>query len=507
MPLEELMIYLTQEIAQTKDDISALNKSIHAWESFICPYTPNVDFNSVVVFGAVATLLSRTTHLLVVLACTPTTNIASLQLGRLVSLWPTIWICMQKLHGHNMQYRLQGAHTMAHWTNDESEWAAQNIYTSVFYALRGLTSQGPLFKLAKLIKGTEGVMQMMATLWIEEAKDATMRFGFRASQLLCSDWPSREIIIDTEVLEHIVNCVKDGPRGTADLVFCRIKRNLTRTELDVPSLTTDLTLLSSKTGEPVTNFSNPASRILQKDILSQPMVVTIAVDILALLLDAKSRIPHHEDYLSLLNLDLQIIVTLSQKIQAYKVVEQLLGTTFLSLMARVALTCRPETRMQYDIEMRGLSESSNTLLGVMIPQFAVYRSFLSTIQNDLINIQKKYRMLPGLWLNGMRSAIQPIKSIYEEYKRGTPMFLSCSEPKVRTLRLPAVVFTYLIISGHVFRKCNVFDDGLNFKRCAACCFVSYCSTKCQQRHWRGGHRELCHDMCPSASGQLFLLFW
>lgn len=108
----------------------------------------------------------------------------------------------------------------------------------------------------------------------------------------------------------------------------------------------------------MTNFSSPASRILQKDILSQPMVVTIAVDILALLLDAKSRIPHDENYLYLLNLNLQLIVTLSQKIQAYRVVEQLLGTTFLSLMARVALTCRPEARIQCDANIRGLSDRS-----------------------------------------------------------------------------------------------------------------------------------------------------
>lgn len=163
MPLEELMIYLTQEIAQTKDDISALNKSIHAWESFICPYTPNVDFNSVVVFGAVATLLSRTTRLLVGLTRIPTTNIASLKLGKLVSLWPTIWIWMQTLHRQTIQYPLPGAQNTAHWTN-ESEWAVQNLYTSVFDALRGFTSHGLHFKLTKLVKGTEGVAQMMATL-------------------------------------------------------------------------------------------------------------------------------------------------------------------------------------------------------------------------------------------------------------------------------------------------------------------------------------------------------
>lgn len=236
MLLEELMNYITQDITQIKYDIPALNRAINAWESFIRPYTPNVDFvcNSILVFGTVATLLSHTTRLLLVLNRIPTAEIASLRLGKLVSLWPTIWIWMQTLHRQTIQYPLPGAQNTAHWTN-ESEWAVQNLYTSVFDALRGFTSHGLHFKLTKLVKGTEGVAQMMATLWIEEAKDPTMRFGFRASQLLCPGWPSREINIDIEVLEHILNDVNDGSRGAADLIFSRIKRNFSQTELDVPA--------------------------------------------------------------------------------------------------------------------------------------------------------------------------------------------------------------------------------------------------------------------------------
>ncbi|KZP21297.1 hypothetical protein FIBSPDRAFT_860748 [Athelia psychrophila] len=49
---------------------------------------------------------------------------------------------------------------------------------------------------------------------------------------------------------------------------------------------------------------------------------------------------------------------------------------------------------------------------------------------------------------------------------------------------------------------------LNFKdklrRCAGCSFVCYCSTTCQQRHWRSDHRKLCQIMRNSAKARVGL---
>lgn len=332
------------------------------------------------------------------------TNVADF-LDRIIALWPTIWIWMQTLHGHIVQCRLQGL----------SAPPNEGHHTAVFQALQSFTNRDLPLNLVAVVERTDGIARMMAALWIEEAKDTTSTLGFRASELLSPPEPAPAI--NLEVLEKIVSNGKDASQGPVDLLISRIKRNLKQTHTEQDHLINDIFCFSSHLMMPV-----PASRTLRQDIISHPMILAITVDILALILDKKSRM-NPEAYKPILVMTLRSIENLSYAIQAYKFVEQILGTTFFTLVARITSDFASQNNKE-------ILEVFGVLFDRAIPHFAFHRSLLVTMRRNITTAQKKHRKL-GDHLDRMRAHTKSVLAILKEYKRSDAFLLSCSEPQVR----------------------------------------------------------------------------
>ncbi|KAJ7238561.1 hypothetical protein B0H12DRAFT_1137172 [Mycena haematopus] len=50
-------------------------------------------------------------------------------------------------------------------------------------------------------------------------------------------------------------------------------------------------------------------------------------------------------------------------------------------------------------------------------------------------------------------------------------------------------------------KCQIMDVKYNFKKCAACKAVYYCSPECQKLAWKSSHRAICKDKKAERTGQ------
>ncbi|KZP18675.1 hypothetical protein FIBSPDRAFT_933264 [Athelia psychrophila] len=434
---------------------------IHAWQTCLHPYTPKEGLGCSVpdsMLDLVASLLSLTS--LILMSHDPMIYTKT-ALNRLITVWPTIWTWTRTLHTHNMQsHAVRAARIPPRAELDMDSF--RKHYTAVFDALRSLNLPT---ELSALVVETEGMLpEMMATLWIEEAKDPTATLGFRSSELLCAHPLDPQINVD--VLKIIINYTKDAPRSLVDLIFGRIKRNLKQPQIDTANLSMDFTFLILVQEEDL----RWGSQTLRADILSHPMIVTMIMDVLTLAIDAEPRIPDSKDCLKYLNNSLRLLVILSEGIQTYEFVDKLMATTFLTSIARI-VSIRMGDRKQ---EIREMSTYFNTLLGGTIARFGVYRSLLSNIQRDLVAMEKKYRVLPAVFDRILKHT-NPFQSLFDEY-RGKPVFLGCGD-----------------------RQCNLIDDGRNFRRCSGCFFVCYCSRQCQQRHWRE-HKSLCDNMHSSAAG-------
>lgn len=389
---------------------------IHAWQTCLHPYTPKEGLGCSVpdsMLDLVASLLSLTSLILISHDPMIYTKTA---LNRLITVWPTIWTWTRTLHTHNMQsHAVRAARIPPRAELDMDSF--RKHYTAVFDALRSLNLPT---ELSALVVETEGMLpEMMATLWIEEAKDPTATLGFRSSELLCAHPLDPQINVD--VLKIIINYTKDAPRSLVDLIFGRIKRNLKQPQIDTANLYMDFTFLILVQEEDL----RWGSQTLRADILSHPMIVTMIMDVLTLAIDAEPRIPDSKDCLKYLNNSLRLLVILSEGIQTYEFVDKLMATTFLTSIARI-VSIRMGDRKQ---EIREMSTYFNTLLGGTIARFGVYRSLLSNIQRDLVAMEKKYRVLPAVFDRILKHT-NPFQSLFDEY-RGKPVFLGCGDRQVR----------------------------------------------------------------------------
>lgn len=392
-----------------KNDIAKyFGKVLRGWEILSHPRTSkntsglDLDYPVVpqVVLDFAAKLLTATSQHLLTPAATPF-------LDRVVAIWPTIWIWMQTLHMHTTQCRFPAS------SNEEH-------YTAVFQTLRCFTGRGLPRNLVAVVERTDGIARMKAALWIEEAMDTTSGLGFGASELLCP--LSQAPDINVEVLEHIVSDAKDASQGLASLLISRIKRNLKQTPVEESHLANDLFFFGSLVAG---NMSDPASRTLREGIISHPMVVTMTVDILALILDVKSNMDPNT-YKPLLILTLRSIATLCYAIQAHKFVKQILGTTFFTLVADIV--------SEFPSQNQAMDKKVLAVFGILfdeaIPRFAFHRSFLVAMRRNITTARKTHQIL-GSHLNGVRTHTESVLSILNEYKRSDMVLLSCGEPQVR----------------------------------------------------------------------------
>ncbi|KAF7986051.1 hypothetical protein HWV62_41424 [Athelia sp. TMB] len=362
-----------------------LSYTVLEWEKTVYPHTPLEDFcDSIMPISTlmpVASLICGMSMSLTELD----QDAANFILDRLVNLWPSIWKWMQNLHVNSLRARFRGARQSMESLMEENIIIQQ--HTMLCHALHGFTTHGPPYHLAALVKRTEGVSEMMATLWLEEATSAVM-LGFKAAQLLLPNCtvPFDEIAFDLEVLGHIMDNNKHDPYASLRLLFTRIKRNLQQERPDAINLSKDFLALRMHITHP------SGSKTLKSEILSHPTVTTCTLmDLLSLIAAAKSKVPTPSQFRALFCIPLDLIVVVCHQSRAYSVVKQLAGSTFLTMLADVALDCAREPLKDVD---DGINEKSFKILAI-ISKFADYRSVLTVIQRNFSTLNKKYPKIPG----------------------------------------------------------------------------------------------------------------
>lgn len=319
---------------------------------------------------------------------------------KLALLWPTIWTWLQIFHTHNTQARSRLLAT--HEADTHRGW-----YALVIATLRCFTSHNPPNKLSVLVKETDGVLAMMATLWIEEGRDLGVVFGFQAADLHVP-------YVTSNLLEHIITGCGGGANEAVDLSFRRIRKNLKQANPDYSCVGKDLMLCLGQLRD--------GSAILNRAYLSHPASIAIMVDILALLLASPAPMP---GLLQLPTLCINLHMYMSR---TYEAVSQLLDTPFLSILHRLS-------------PMRGLSrelkETCDMLLRVIIPRYSIYPSLLSGIHRGLVAIEKQVKTLPsgplGECLLALDTNIRPRAQSYADYKQGTRAVFNCGNPEVHII--------------------------------------------------------------------------
>ncbi|KAF7374500.1 MYND-type domain-containing protein [Mycena sanguinolenta] len=170
-------------------------------------------------------------------------------------------------------------------------------------------------------------------------------------------------------------------------------------------------------------------------------------------------------------------------------VRYLEGDDYLSLVHAVKagflpafLDCSP---MFSQMAEEGVENALNIMVNVL-PCYLVYRSFIEAVAPVMKKLNKTphyQRLIAQPMTNTAWSSFvallekrqSPLKHIYKLHSEGSPV--SCD-----------------------YIKRRLIDVKHNFKKCAACEAVYYCSPECQKLAWKSSHRAVCKEMKDERTG-------
>lgn len=337
------------------------------WATFVAPFTPGHCFN-LPPFDPALDLVSTLLQPIVSppQGASPPAIVAFHSV--VLPLWPSIWIWLQIFHEH----KLTQPHGLLSTLDPE---ILQARYALIFNTLCSFVFSDPQTTLSVAILHTDGVLDMAAALWIEEARDPEAFYGFEMASLLL--YPAKGLSPDRnlsmDILDHIVTGCGGRNDDVVQLLHRRIMTNLKQLKPDLQSLRSDfkliLQLLSTDT-------------IICDTIMSNvPYTIASMVDALHHLLLLKLKSTYKTDR-QLLPMDLVewpmvvIFVVLRNPgpYEGYLGLVQLLDSTFFALVGRLA-RWTPSDDMFCSI--------LKSVLQMVCVRFAVHRPLLSAMKREL----------------------------------------------------------------------------------------------------------------------------
>ncbi|KZP32446.1 hypothetical protein FIBSPDRAFT_518910 [Athelia psychrophila] len=391
----------------------------------------------------------------------------------LAGVWPTVWIWIRLLRGQ------VGA------ASKRPSTAKKTTYTVLVQALLfflghvrpGIGLRPPdsaLTQLCTLVKKTDGVLQMMATFWIEEAKNEKATMGFPASGLLSDSLsPAR-----AEVEPLVIAGCGGSAKKVAKLALRRIARNLRWVrQQNAASLYDDSGESMAESyyyqlREDVENIHetmDQPSSALHGAFSAQPGFLPLFVDVLRQLLDY----PTPQNGLICIVMH-TVIIRIQHAQRPYAGIQKLLKTPLFDVVARAGTVA--------SLALSPFSDYCNLLFHVL-GVFCVYRRVLSGISRGfrVTNIPcfKDRKDLPiSASLCNFKSRANSLVEAYKNYKDALPPVFCCANI-----------------------QCDRTDHEGTLYRCSGCNLALYCSTDCQKREWRGPHKILCSAMNKAAKGK------
>ncbi|KZP15262.1 hypothetical protein FIBSPDRAFT_935351, partial [Athelia psychrophila] len=446
-------------------------KSIRDWKELIAPHTPSESDIASLNRGLPP---DKITDLIVLVIGQTTQDVefthpsVILHIKGLVVNWPTIWIWVRLLHTKFVNVRDQS-----------SLLSKEQLETEQTRSRSGGSTDSTSKQLSTLVKKTDGVLQMLSTLWIEEGTKGRAIMGF----------PSCDIF--SESLSHarseIEQLVLAGCGGSAEAVakvaFRRVAHNLHWLEQQAAEtrLGPDMTDRYYQLNEDAAyahSMHMDGPPVLRGAFRAHTGCITLLVDVMCHML-ALHRPPAQ---LALFYVSIHIIMIQITDIRPYSGFLELLETPFLDFITRAGLMTRNfPARLQPTVK---------TFVGCCIDLlrklafFCIYRPILSRINQGLrvtaiSAIMNRSDIPIAAGLLDLRSKIGPLLEAYETYKRSPPPIFCCGS-----------------------RQCDSADNEGVLYRCSGCKLALYCSVACQKRDWRGPHKTLCNAMNKRAESSL-----
>lgn len=188
-------------------------------------------------------------------------------------MWPCIWIWLRTFYDHSKLPR------SLHIGEEDAAiyLRGYNLVTKLLFLIAFPTSPTPL---SIVTKKTEGVMVMMVIVWIEEGRDVSATCGFKASTLLSST----PLDLCPIVLPHILARCGGSQDAVVKILLCCIKNNAKQADPDWQSLRYDTLLMMDQ----LYPLNRPGVTILREAMSLHPRFMTAMVDLLSLLLRAKT---------------------------------------------------------------------------------------------------------------------------------------------------------------------------------------------------------------------------
>lgn len=420
--------YIRRNRLDDPEVTTSVEPAITGWETLVAPYTPPICLNLSPhdpILNCVSILLSAFTFTLK----TPHSHFHS----KVLPLWPSIWVWLQILYNDKMRYSsLQSAERIRR----DSRLLRYGSIISVFLCF----VYRPQSTLTTAVTRTEGVMTMIASMWIEESKDTSL--GYRTSGMLVRTLdkgvaPSYDLVAKL-LGPIIVGC--GSKEDTVKQLFSRMKANLNRDDPDLMAIALDLTFITNQ----VTPLDGP--KMLHDTLLSVATRTSVyIVDIVAILLRVLSnrmqskepeakRMETSPD-MAVILYPFPVVCCVFRSLRAYEHIAQFLQTSFFPLVARAALMCRPTALAgRFNHELVPLLE--------ILRRFAIHRPLLSAMSRGLIAAFKTDGVPGGPIGNSLRDFRTNINiwaKMERKYHGGWNRLVVCGDPEV-CLQYVAIVF-------------------------------------------------------------------
>lgn len=405
-------------------------RSIQAWQRFVAPHTPS-ESDRVSrgippddITDLVTLLLAQTTEKISV-----NHPLVVPHLKHLVDIWPTIWIWIQMLHTRHTIIRktfdsLSARRSLAERNNYE-------VLIQALFCFLGYDShrEYSMNELTNLVKGTDGVLRMIATSWIAEGSDTEAFMGTPAGRLYSiSNSKTRQ-----EVEQLIITGCGGNAEKMADIAFRRITRNLHRPR-EQPTL-------SDREGLMVYQYlvqdlllyvetrSDEPSSALREAVRTHHGCVPFFVDVMFRLLAP----PHLPLRLAPLVSAMDALTRHIDEYQTYMGIRALLDTPFLDVITRFAsklATFTPRDKVAVD----RFNECCNYTI-YNIRRFSFYRSPLSIVLRELKVISAftagRYGSTAiATSLRDLQSQISPLGDTYRGFRGGISPTFCCGYRQV-----------------------------------------------------------------------------
>lgn len=430
-PYTELFNHMDRTISSNASSPGLkLQQVIEGWSRYIVPFTSNADISGELpggLAGLIAMVLHNTTR-----SGRAETGLShpavSMHIKRLEDLWPTIWIWIKKLYARFSRVREQLRDVSGPGRrpfDDPGLTRDRNCYDIVVGSLlfflglhseRNVSTNGFI----DLVKGTEGVLQMLATCWIDEARDDRAVMGFASSTL---HHPSMSHALP-DIEQLIVAGCSAGNVEAAKLALVRIRLNLLRLQwqsgFDMREVYQNLLRDCGYVQNAMRHPESPLCNALRAD----SNFVACFIDVMVYLLEPPHTTPPPQLF-GTAAITIEVYMTTASP----KAIRQTLEHPFFDVIERVIL-------IHYTPQEKARLQNFNTSCSNIIAkicQSSLYQPILIKIRQNMPSIdrliEKTAGKLPGQLLD-LKSQSEILLRVHGQYKQDGPPVFCCGNKQV-----------------------------------------------------------------------------